>query len=178
MPGDARLRDGLAQLLTARADRTPRLAWPGGEIRRYRDELWVLPAAVPTVPLADAMGDAVLRPGETLDLGRERGRLRLVRVMGQGMRPDLVGDGLRVAFRHGGERLRPVGRRHHQSLKKLLQDAGIAPWMRAQIPLLYAAGELVAVADLWLAAEVVAAPGEPGYVVRWDRHPPLAGGSG
>ena len=44
------------------------------------------------------------------------------------------------------------------------------PWMRPRVPLLYSGETLVAVADLWLAADC-AAPG--GYRVRWDKRPAL-----
>jgi len=45
--------------------------------------------------------------------------------------------------------------------------------MRGRIPLLFADGQLVAVADLWIAQESAAASGEPGLRICWDRHPPV-----
>ncbi len=42
--------------------------------------------------------------------------------------------------------------------------------MRDRLPLIYAGDELVAVADLWLAAD---AASEPGTAVRWDDRPEL-----
>ena len=44
---------------------------------------------------------------------------------------------LEVRLRTGGERCRPEGRQHRHSLKKLLQEAGIPPWRRGRIPLVY-----------------------------------------
>ena len=41
-----------------------------------------------------------------------------------------VTAGLSVRFRRGGERFRPAGATHDRALKKLLQEAGIVPWMR------------------------------------------------
>ncbi len=58
-----------------------------------------------------------------------------------------------VRFRHGGERCQPAGRAHSQRLKKLLQEAGIPPWQRDRLPLIYLDGELAAVADLWICAD-------------------------
>jgi len=61
---------------------------------------------------------------------------------------------LTVRFRSGGERLEvPTG---HQSLKNWLQECGLPPWLRAQVPLLYAGERLVAVADWWWAPEFAA----------------------
>jgi tRNA(Ile)-lysidine synthase len=57
---------------------------------------------------------------------------------------------LEIRFRKGGERCRPLGRAHSQTLKHLLQDYGIPPWMRESLPLVYSGDELVAVSDLWI----------------------------
>ena len=46
------------------------------------------------------------------------------------------------------------------------------PWMRDRVPLLYRGDELAAIGDLWLSADVDAAPAsEPRWRVRWTEHP-------
>ena len=70
----------------------------------------------------------------------------------------------------GGERIRPKGHAQTHSLKKLLQEAGIVPWQRAKIPLLCCDDRVVAVGDLWIAADFV---GEGGYRVHWLDRPEL-----
>jgi tRNA(Ile)-lysidine synthase len=82
-----------------------------------------------------------------------------------------VAGGLRIGGRHGGERIRPSGHAHHRSLKKLLQERGVFPWMRDRLPLLFAGEELVAVADMWIAEACTASPG---FVIRWERRPEIA----
>lgn len=167
LPPEPALRRGLPGLLAAGADRNPRLAWPGAELRRYRDRLYLRRAADPSPPPQGL----VLRPGATVALGGPRGQLRLVPVAAGGI---VVPDGgLAVGWRRGGERLRPAGQPHHRPLKLLLQERGVVPWMRAQVPLLQAAGRLVAVGDLWLAAEALAPPGEPGFLPEWAGHDAL-----
>ena len=42
--------------------------------------------------------------------------------------------------------------------------------MRERLPLLYAGDQLVAVGDLWLAADAVA---QPGVMIRWHERPAL-----
>ncbi|MDH3420626.1 MAG: tRNA lysidine(34) synthetase TilS, partial [Gammaproteobacteria bacterium] len=85
-----------------------------------------------------------------------------------------VAAGLSVRFRRGGERFRPRGAAHHRALKKLLQEAGIVPWMRSRIPLLYRDDELVGVGDLWVCdAAREGSGGEKAWQVRWSEHPPL-----
>ncbi|HZL96031.1 MAG TPA: tRNA lysidine(34) synthetase TilS, partial [Vicinamibacterales bacterium] len=81
---------------------------------------------------------------------------------------------LALRFRAGGEQFQPLDQRHRQPLKRWLQEAGIVPWMRSRIPLLYRGQQLVAVGDLWLAAETrAAAAAEPRWCVRWTGHPPV-----
>jgi tRNA(Ile)-lysidine synthase len=135
-------------------------------LRRYRDTLY-LSAPLPTsLPESQQVLQADGRP---VDLGSGYGTLRLVTEPEGGLSADCVGAGLQVRFRAGGERLRPHGRRETQQLKKLLQSAGIPPWMRGQLPLLYAGDALVAVADLWVADD---AWSKPGFAVRWEGGPP------
>jgi hypothetical protein len=43
--------------------------------------------------------------------------------------------------------------------------------MRGHVPLLYDDERLLAVGDLWIAAEAVAPPGEAGYRILWENHP-------
>jgi tRNA(Ile)-lysidine synthase len=62
-----------------------------------------------------------------------------------------VARGLTVRFRQGGEQIKPHGRQHTHSLKKLMQDAGIPPWQRNRIPLIYIDHELACVCGYWVA---------------------------
>ncbi|MDS4028479.1 MAG: tRNA lysidine(34) synthetase TilS [Candidatus Contendobacter sp.] len=161
------LRDGL----TARHDRQPRIHWPGGEIRRYRDTLYAMSPLAPH----DAHRHFVWRAGANgyppLELPGI-GELALRETSGAGLRATVLAGGeLIVRFRQGGERFRPAGRRHGQELKKLWQEAGVPPWERDRLPLLYrtiqeegkTGAELVAVVGLGVAAETGAAPGELGW---------------
>lgn len=172
VPSESRLREGLDQVLNAQGDRNPVLAWPGGEIRRYRMSLYLLRPMAP----APAVGERLAleaRAGARLDLGNGCGRLRLVRVRGQGLATSRAAPVITVKYRSGGEHIRPAGEAHKRELKKLLQERGVVPWMRGRIPLLYCDDVLAAVAGLWVAAEFVAGPAEPGLRVRWDDHPPI-----
>ena len=164
-PG-TRLEQAVRELLPAAPDAQPLVRWPGGELRRYRGTVYVLPPldyGAPPEPLF------LPSDGSAVSLGGTLGSLALARAPG-GIDPALVGDGLRVAFRAGGESLKPEGRPHTQPLKKLLQEEGVLPWMRDCVPLLYADDRLVAVGDLWLAEGAVRAEG---YVVRWIGKPAL-----
>jgi tRNA(Ile)-lysidine synthase len=153
------------EALGAARDRNPRVAWPGGEVRRYRGLLHArVPEADPTPPpQAWDPATELLLPG---------GRLRAEPAIGAGLARARLGDQpLTVRPRVGGERLRLPGRRT-RPLKKLLQEAGVPPWRRASLPLVYVGEALAAVADLWVAEPFQAAAGEPGLRLRWRETTP------
>ena len=164
-PPATQLRSILADLLPAREDAQPLVQWKGAEVRRYRDRVYILSADRCALQQS-AM--TVTRKG--LDLGAGLGELQLDAGAAQGLTSAVVDAGLEVRFRSGGEEIKPAGQSHTRKLKKLLQDEGIVPWMRDRLPLLYSGGELVAVADLWLAS---AAAAEPGVAVCWKNRPPI-----
>lgn len=126
----------LANVVPARPDAMPRVAWPGGEVRRYRDHLHALPLLVPPPP--DWAGD--WEPASPLLLPDGR-RLR---VDGSGAPP----GPWRVRFRRGGERLRPAPGQPSRELRTWLQEQGVPPWVREHLPLVFAADELIAMAGL------------------------------
>lgn len=168
LPSRAVLGRILAEVLAARADAEPCVHWPGTEVRRYRDNLFVLtPLASPPTGTDQDWG-----PGEVLELAG--GTLRANTATGQGLRLT-PGTRLQVRFRQGGEQLRLTGRAHRHALKKLLQESGVPPWERERLPLLYRGEDLVAVAGLWVADGHQAAPGETGWRVQWSRWPSLSG---
>lgn len=165
VPGAPRLESILIDLLTARPDAQPLVAWAGGEARRYRDRLYLLP-----VSAADAEPDRQAVEGLHVPLEHGLGALVLVPGSECGLAEALLERGLEVRYRVGGEEIKPYGQRHTKKLKKLLQEAGVVPWMRERLPLLYASGRLVAVADLWLADDAAATPGT---AVRWQNRPAI-----
>jgi len=165
-PGAARLASVIDNVLPAKQDAQPLVEWPGGELRRYRGRLYLLP------PLDEVAWPPQGRPfAETpVALGEGMGALRLVHGAPRGLSAGTVARGLCVRMRTGGEQIKPAGQAHTKKLKKLLQDEGVVPWMRDRLPLVFAGDELVAVADLWVAA---GASSEPGTAVHWDDRPEL-----
>ena len=166
-PTAAQLARLCGDVMAAPRDRMPLVRWPGGEVRRHRDLLFAmapLPAHDPAQVLAFT--------GTVLDIPAV-GRLQRQPVSGQGLRAAaLAGAPLTVRFRRGGERSRPAGRHHRQALKKLLQEAGVPPWERERLPLLYAGEALAAVADLWVEADFAAGPEDAGFVLAWQKPSP------
>ena len=134
------------ELLEARQDSTPCLHWPGGELRRYRDDLYAIK------PLAPHDSHQVLdwNSTETLLIPNLDLMLDLATLKAQGLMFYSLPSDLSVRFRVGGERCRPRGRKHHHALKKLFQEHGVPPWERARIPLIYSGERLVAVWGYWI----------------------------
>ena len=169
---DARQLNALLETIDVRRrDARTRVQWPGGEARVYRGRIYLF---APLGPRSAA--------GYSGSISRNRswsgpeGKLRLVPAgSGPGLPAAWAAEGFRIRFRKGGERFRPLGRFHSRPLKKWLQDAGVPPWLRARIPLLYRRDELVAVGDLWVSAAVEGTRGtEAWWRVRWTGHPPLS----
>lgn len=155
------------ELLPARADAQPLVAWAGGCVRRYRGYLYVMASAPAD---ADDLAGS-LRPDEpALPLGRGLGELALSAGASAGIDPALAKSGLAVRFRDGGESIRIGENGPTKKLKKLLQEEGIVPWMRGSLPLLFAGEKLVAVADLWVDADMAS---RPGLSVIWTDRPAL-----
>ncbi len=169
-PDRASLAEFLHQLRTAREGAAPRLACRAFTLRRYRDAVYLLPAAQPpAAPLVLAPGAALAIPGV--------GDVGLVPTAGEGLLLE-PGERLELRWRHGGEQCRPASRAGGGSLKKLLQEAGVPPWWRDRVPLLFAGAELLAVGDLWTCDSTRwrarPGPGEQLYRMRWERGPALA----
>jgi len=168
-PPAAQLQSVITDLIPARDDAQPVVQWPGAEVRRYRDNVYIL------TPWAAAQYGAVVPiPGDcaaqTIALHAGLGELHFEPDAPRGLADAVVRAGLEVRFRSGGEEIKPVGQSHTRKLKKLLQEEGVVPWMRERLPLLYSGDALVAVADLWIAA---AAASEPGLGVHWRNRPAL-----
>jgi tRNA(Ile)-lysidine synthase len=163
-PGRDQLREFLQQLAQARPAARPKLETASYVVRRYRDKLYTSRSFTNEALL---VGQG-LKPGRSLTMPG-LGRLELIPARGAGLRADLAAE-LQLGFRDGGERCRPVGREHSQSLKKLLQEYRVPPWWRDRLPLLVVGDNLVAVADLWVCAGFEAKAGQRGYTVRWQRN--------
>ena len=155
-------------VVCAAEDACPLVRWEGGEVRRYRDGLFArapLPEHDASRVFSWDLRGAVEIPG--------LGILSAAEADGEGLdAARLAGQTLRVGFRRGGESLRPKGRRETHTLKHLLQEAGVPPWQRERIPLLWRGDELLAVVGYWLNDEFCAKAGMPGMTPVLRENPP------
>lgn len=154
----------LGEVIAAREDAQPHVSWPGASVRRYRNGLYLLPEVLADAPISGPIN------GESVVLGAGLGILRFESGAERGLSAELFERGLHFNVRHGGEEIRPDGQGHTRKLKKLLQEEGVVPWMRDRLPLVFSGERLVAVGDLWIAAD---AASTPGVAVRWSDRPAL-----
>ena len=163
-PTAAQLQCVWDEVIGAAEDSEPVVSWPGGEVRRYRDALFLQTPLLPHDTGQRFSWDG-RQPLEIPDLGL----LMAEREKGKGVALSAVADKqLEIRFRQGGEQLRPEGRNGHHALKKLFQEAAVPPWLRERTPLLYADDQLLAVAGFWVAQEVAALVDEEGLCLCWS----------
>lgn len=151
--------------LPAGNDRSPRVRWPGAEVRRYRGRLYAL------APLPETPSSLVLPWDPTSPVALPGGGTLYARTrMGAGVKADLCySEPVTVRYRNGGERCRPAGARYSRTVKNLFQELGVPPWVRARVPLVYIGERLAAVADYWVCHPFQAQPREQGMVFQWQR---------
>ena len=162
-PPAARLAAAMPAFFDARRDAAPFLRWDDGEVRRYRGRLYAL-APLPGPPHVLNVN------GRSLELGTGLGRFDLVPGRQGGLAEPLPAA-VAYRFRSGGESLRPHQGRPRKRLKDLCQEAGIVPWMRDRLPLVYVGEQLAAVGDLWVDAEFAAGVGSSALKPVWAGRP-------
>lgn len=160
-PSRAQLQRIELDVLGAAADGSPRVTWPGVEVRRYRDCLYASPPLSEPPPeqaIAWSFATPLVIPGA--------GTLTATPAVGMGLRQDL--GNVRVGFRGGGERCEPAGRRGSHAVKKLFQEYGVAPWLRNRTPLIFVESKVAAIADLCVCEPFQAGANEAGWRLHWQ----------
>ncbi len=163
LPSCVQLQRIHAEVLSAREDAQPQVGWADSVVRRYRDNLYLLPAEMgggsqDREPLAWDFKN-------NLDLPDGR-RLKLERRQGVGLKASLQSrTDVSVRFRQGGEVCRPLGRGQTHRLKTLWQEWGVPPWERNRVPLIYAGEEIAQVVGYCICEPWQAEIGDAGLIV-------------
>ncbi|MPZ42044.1 MAG: tRNA lysidine(34) synthetase TilS [Betaproteobacteria bacterium] len=162
-PSLARTREMLRQLTSARTDAQPAIDLERISVRRFRG--WI--ELVALGPLE--------REREPLPWNGERS-LRLADGAELIARPSR-GNGISAARLHtaavtirrrrGGERVRIAHTGAMRTLKNLLQEAGVAPWVRARMPLVYCGERFAWAPFVGVAADFRAVAGERAWQFCW-----------
>ena len=167
-----------------RVDASPDIRWGNVSLRSFRQRFYALPLAqLAAIDISqkwhwDLSAGLFSTSATSVDLGAEGIDLGAAGTLiaescfaeslqqGQGLLRATTSP-LEIRFRQGGERSQPARRAHSQTLKKLLQEYEVEPWLRDRLPLVFCADQLVAVADLWVAAGYSVQPGELGIKLCW-----------
>ncbi len=163
-PSEARLLEMLKQLSAGNAA----VAHEGRLLRVYRDKVFLDGKA----RQADGFKPRSWNGEARLALPALGGELRFKRVRGRGIASESIkGRPLEVRLRSGGERLRLDARRPSRTLKNLFQEAGVPPWERERMPLLFCGPDLVWAPGLGVDARFLSAGRAPGIVPDWRPSP-------
>lgn len=169
MPPSRRLATLCTAIRSARADAAVRVAWPGAEVRLYREGLY----AGPPLPAAVDAGFSGLLSGGHLVIP---GLGHVVVCGGDAAALAMVSASWRLTPRQGGERLRLAPGGARRSLKDVLRELGVPPWTRERSLLVWQGAVLVAVllpgrtladADGWAVA------GDRGLSIHWEGAPEM-----
>jgi tRNA(Ile)-lysidine synthase len=96
-------------------------------------------------------------------------------VRGAGIDAKYLRDGsLMVKLRSGGERLQLDARRPRRTLKNLFQEAGVPPWQRSRLPLIFRGDDLVWVPGLGVDRRYQAKRNLAGWLPEWRPQYPEA----
>lgn len=152
------------QLIAGRQDAEAQVTWGDVSLRIYRQRVYALPLVDLPVPSQSSVAFSScvdLSAGFQLQCALYENHTAPL------LKADL--PELHIRFRRGGERCKPHKRAHSQTLKRLLQDSGIEPWLRESLPLIYSGDNLVAVADLWICEGYQS--NTAGYCLKYERIP-------
>jgi tRNA(Ile)-lysidine synthase len=162
MPQAVQIDEMLYQLLEGREDAAVCIDFGGWQVRRYQDKVYAFPALVDI-----NLGLVIPWLGEPeLQWPVLNKRIAFSQAQGVGIRlAKLQLAPVTLRIRSGGESLRPHPNAATRSLKNLLQEHHVPPWLRERMPLLYCGGELVSVVGVAVSAEYQARNNENGLLV-------------
>lgn len=161
-PSSKIINEILSSVVSARQDASPEIVWQSQCWARFQNRLYLLIHSHRQIQQDssiswDMQDELLLADGSQLTVKLSKGKGLVVST-----------DSIEVRYRQGGERCKPEGRAHSSSLKKMLLEYQLPPWLRDRVPLFYIQNELVAVGDLWVCEGWRAKPDETGIELNWQ----------
>ena len=142
LPSENQLRQIIEQGLTAKADAQLKICLQSGDVRRHQQHWYfVKEQAIP-----EAMEIAL----QSIELTDGR---KLTVKLGKGIRKPKPNEQVRVEFNKPQAQIKPLHKPGSNTLKHWFKDAKVAPWLRAQVPLIYYNDELVQVVGYFVSAQ-------------------------
>lgn len=163
-PSTRRLAEMLRQLTGATAGARVEFVHDGAVLRAYRGELRL--ERLDRVPAE--FGPVRWTGQRRIALPALGGEMCFERVRGAGVAlAKLQGRLVQLRLRRGGERLQPDSRRPRRTLKNLFQEAGLPPWQRDRLPLLFCGEDLVWAPGIGVDVSYLTPAGGAGLVPQW-----------
>lgn len=142
LPSENQLRQIIEQGLTAKADAQLKISLQSGDVRRHQQHWYfVKEQAIP-----EAMEIAL----QSIELTDGR---KLTVKLGKGIRKPKPNEQVRVEFNKPQAQIKPLHKPGSNTLKHWFKDTKVAPWLRAQVPLIYYNDELVLVVGYFVSAQ-------------------------
>lgn len=151
MPSRSQLYRIKSEVMLAKIDATPKIQFSQYIVRRYRDDLYLLPIPVPIIDQELFVVDVHCEHDIKLTCGST---LRLRKTIGQGFTLPANIKELTIVIGSKG-----------QKAKKIFQQHSIPPWQRHNYPLVFIDELLICIVGLWVRANFVAMSGQPGYEI-------------
>ncbi len=142
LPSENQLHQIIEQGLTAKADAQLKICLQSGDVRRHQQHWYfVKEQAIP-----EAMEIAL----QSIELTDGR---KLTVKPGKGIRKPKPNEQVRVEFNKPQAQIKPLHKPGSNTLKHWFKDTKVAPWLRAQVPLIYYNDELVQVVGYFVSAQ-------------------------
>lgn len=179
MPSTAWMDQMVAQMLSAREGAQALVEHPDCQVRRHRDQLYLVPHLPELAGMRDPddAGIFVKDPqafrwtGEAAIAFPDYGGVLHFDAADQGFEPDwLRAKRLEIDFRKGGERLKLAANRPTRGLKMHYQAAGIPAWERTRLPVVTRGTDLLFAAALGMDCRHVS-EGADRIALRWESTP-------
>ncbi len=144
MQGDENYRPPLAmverlndEVIDARLDASSMLHWSQAYFLRYENMLYRYTVAEwQSLQQSIYPSEIQISLNNVITLVARNFKITAQKIGEIGLNFDLLNKTLMLKPRKGGEKIRLYGRKDHRLLKKMLQEAKIAPWFRHQIQIL------------------------------------------
>ena len=142
LPSENQLQQIIEQGLTAKADAQIKICLQSGDVRRHQQH-WYF---VKEQAISEAM-DITLQSVELI------GGRKLILKAGKGIRKPKPDEQVRVEFNKPQARIKPLHKPGSNTLKHWFKDAKVAPWLRAQTPLIFYNDQLVQVVGYFISEQ-------------------------
>lgn len=136
-PSEKKLQHIFSNIIQAQKDAQPLIEWEGVQIRRYKNKLYIM------LPLSEH------EPAQVFSW--DTNEPLYIPSLELCLKPDILHERnqtVTVRFRQGGELMQGPKPNKKISLKDFLSEAGIPPWERSRLPLIYHEDKLIQVIGL------------------------------